>query len=183
MSVHRYPASALLADYLRAGIGATAAGVPVLFATINPVILAALAGTAGLFMILGLRTAVRHASRVELTADAIALIRPGFRDERIDWARLRGFHLRYYSTRRDRAEGWMHARLTGTTDQSERTHTLKLDSSIEGFAEIIACATAAAERNAVALDEHSRSNLLAMGLDVSAPEAEPAAPLGEGAAR
>ena len=183
MSVHRYPASALLADYFRAGIGTAAAGVPMLFATINPVILAALAGTAGLFMILGLRTAVRHASRVELTADTIAWIRPGFREQRINWARLTGFDLRYYSTRRDRADGWMHARLTGMAGRSEQTHTLKLDSSIEGFAEIVACATAAAERNAIALDEHSRSNLLAMGLQVTEPTGETAAPLGEGAAR
>ncbi|MDJ0894947.1 MAG: hypothetical protein QNJ92_07365 [Alphaproteobacteria bacterium] len=172
-----------MADYLRAGIGTTAAGVPVLFATINPVILAALAGTAGLFMILGLRTAVRHASRVELTADAIALIRPGLREARINWSRLSGFDLRYYSTRRDRGDGWMHAKLTGKTGPSERTHTLKLDSSIEGFAEIVACATAAAERNAIALDAHSRSNLLALGLEVSTADGEATAPLGEGAAR
>jgi hypothetical protein len=67
--------------------------------------------------------------------------------------------LAYYSTRRDGRGGWMQLQLrAGST-------TLRIDSHIEGFSELISAAVAAAETRGLSLDPAPSANLQALGVE------------------
>ena len=65
--------------------------------------------------------------------------------------------LDYYSTRADREEGWMQLRLR------DARRTIRLDSDLEGFDELVRAVAEEASRRGLALDAASLSNLKALG--------------------
>jgi hypothetical protein len=66
--------------------------------------------------------------------------------------------LAYYSTRRDRREGWMQLDLRSGWSR------LMIDSRIEGFTELVMASAKAAERRGLALDAATSVNLEALGI-------------------
>jgi hypothetical protein len=153
---HVYPASAMLGDYLRAAAGLVPAGV--LFATV-PVGTAAAAvigSFAAIFALFGVRTVLRHGTRLEMSEDGLAAYGP--RRQTIAWADLDRMKLGYYSTRRDRRSGWMQLELRSGGA------TLRLDSRIEGFDQVVRRAAAAAACRGIELNEATVANLQALGL-------------------
>jgi hypothetical protein len=165
MSHHRYPARGLVPDYARAGAGFALTGGPLLAVPADPIVAYALAGMAALFLLFGVRTALRHVTVVELSPEGIRSSGP--LAAALPWSGLSSVRLSYYATRRDRAKGWMQLRLAGSGGR------LSVDSAIDGFPAIAAAAYEAARRNRVRLSDITATNLLALGVAV---ETEPAAP-------
>jgi len=85
-------------------------------------------------------------------------IEPGSR--RIAWSELSGLKLSYYSTRRDRREGWMQLVVQGPGDK------LRFDSRLENFAHLAAHAARAASARNLPLSASTVSNLDALGVTV-----------------
>ena len=160
---HRYPTRAMAADYARAVAGMVLAFGPLTLSNTVSVMVYILAALGTLFVVFGVRTVLRHMTRVDVSADQIRFEGPigaGLR-----WRDLDAMTLKYYSTHRDREGGWMQLTLKGGGRK------VKLVSTIERFPVIASRAASAARANRLELDEATLGNLAALGL---APD-EPAA--------
>jgi hypothetical protein len=167
MSVHRYPARALVADYVRSGVGLMVTAGPLVAIGLGSITSYALALAAALFAAHGMRTAIRHATTVELTSDAVVCRGP--RPMRLDWSGLRRVKLSFFSTRRWGAraspgDGWMQLTLSGETGN------LSIESTLDDFGGVVRCAAAAARAKGLGLDAPTRANLLAMGVSIPPEE-------------
>jgi hypothetical protein len=74
----------------------------------------------------------------------------------IRWDELRALRLDYYSTRADRERGWMQLKL------ADAQHTIRIDSDLEGFAQVAERAALEAARLDLALDPGTLNNLVAL---------------------
>ena len=162
MSRHVYPASAMLGDYARAAAGLLPILAILAIAPLGSVGATVLGGFAALFAVFGIRTALRHATQVELTQEAVQA--SGLLRASISLTDLDGMKLAYYSTRRDRRNGWMQLELRSGSS------TLRLDSRIEGFTQLVQVAARAAERCGLSLNLATLANLEALGVKVGANE-------------
>ena len=156
--VFRYPLRALGPDYAGA-----AAGLALAFGLLGFVELAlpiawvtAVAGA--LFLVYFARTICRQLTQIELDESGIrargpAVLRLG---ASIRWADLRLLRLDYYSTRRDGEGGWMQLRL------GDAQRTIRIDSDLDGFADLVGIAARAAAQRDLAIDAATLSNLEAM---------------------
>ena len=155
-SRHRYPARAVLLDYLYSGLG--------LLFTLGPLGLAASAGPAAwvlgglgaLFAVYGVRTVLRHRTCLRLSEEKLVV--EGLLRRHLRWDELTRCTLGYYSTRRNRDRGWM--QLTLKTGR----RSLTIDSQIEGFDRIVRRAVHAAAGCGIALDHATQENLRALGI-------------------
>jgi hypothetical protein len=161
---HSYPASAMAGDYLRAAAGLVPTGL--LFATvpIGAVPGAVLGTFAVVFGIFGLRTALRLATRLEMTDTDLRT--EGAVRRRIAWAELDRFKLAYYSTRRDRRSGWMQLQLGAGHSR------VNLDSRIEGFDQLVRRAAKVAAARGLEVGDATAANLEALGIRVPERKAE-----------
>ena len=169
MSEHSYGPRELAQDYARSGVGLTVTAGPLLFVPASPGMMAVLGGLAALFLAFGTRTALRQMTVVRL--DDAGITASGPMGVTIAWDDLRRLALAYYSTRRDRSRGWMQLSVKG------RGRTLRLDSSIDGFRDIVVAALKVAERKRLALAPATIGNLAALGIEVAPPAL--AGPAGE----
>lgn len=155
---HAYPTMAMTGDYLRAAAGL----VPclVLLLSVSPLSVGGmvLSGLAAIFGAFALRTLLRHGTRIEAGDEGIRSV--GAWRRAILWSELDRVRLGYYSTRRDRRQGWMQLDLgAGKT-------RIKMDSRIDGFDDLVQrAATVAAERQ-LDLSPATVSNLQALGIKV-----------------
>jgi hypothetical protein len=156
MTSHAYPTSAMLGDYIRAAAGFFPTSA--ILATIPAGMVGAivLGGFAALFAVFGIRTALRHGTHLEVT-DA-ALRASGLLRTCIPWSELDRMKLSYYTTRRDGRGGWMQLELRSGWS------TLRVDSRIEGFPELVGASARAAERRGLSLDPATSVNLQALGV-------------------
>lgn len=158
---HRYSPASLRADYVRAGVGLALSGGPLVVVASHPVATWILGGLAALFVLFGLRTALRQAVRYHVTDESIAragVPTLGIGAARLSWSQLTKVRLRYYSTRRGRDGGWMQLILKAGRD------TLRIESSLEGFDAIAAVAARAAERRGLEPDPATLNNFTALGI-------------------
>jgi hypothetical protein len=156
MTRYYYPTSAMLGDYLRAASGLVPTAVLLATMPVGPTAAIVLGGFASLFAVFGFRTALRHRTRVEMTETM--LIASGLIPASISWSRLDRLKLAYYSTRRDRREGWMQLELRAGQTK------VCVDSRIEGFAEVVKASARAAENRGLSLDPATSANLEALGV-------------------
>jgi hypothetical protein len=156
MTSHAYPTSAMLGDYFRAGAGCVPATVVLVTLPVNAIAGIALAGLALLFASFGIRTVLRHCSPLEMTDSTLRAT--GLLRASIVWQELDRMRLGYYSTRRDRRDGWMQLELRSGSS------SINLDSRIEGFAELVARSARAAERRGLSLDAATLANLAVLGV-------------------
>lgn len=162
MSTHTYSPGKLIPEYFRSGVGVLLTGGPLLLAEPSAVVFYPLGGLALLFAVYGLRTALRQASRLEVSGEGVRNLGP-FGAE-IRWNDLDRLELRFFSTQRSRRDGWMQLKLKGAG------RAIKADSTVSEFSELArVCALTALSRG-VALDEHSRTNYQALGIDLPADE-------------
>jgi hypothetical protein len=117
--------------------------------------MAVLGALAALFAAHGARTWVKSATRIAVDDEGIAVRGP--RHARLRWDGLRQVSLTYYSTRRDGSKGWMQMKLKG-----EET-TLRIDSTLDGFAALARRAAAEAAKRGVDLPPATQANLAALG--------------------
>ena len=158
---HRYGASALNADYARGVIGLLLTGGPLVLVPVAQILAVLFGACALLFAIYVVRTVLRQLVRVRLDDIGVAAIGP--LGVAVRWSDLDDMRLRFYSTRRDREQGWMTLRLAGS---GRRLH---IESSIDGFDAIVQSARDAAVANGVTLSEATVSNLLALGIEGPEP--------------
>jgi Ca2+/Na+ antiporter len=159
----RYPRQTLWADYLRAAAGVLLCGAPLLLLQINRWVAYVLVAGFLLFALFLVRTAVRHQTRYVLGPDTLCADGPA--GTLVEWVRLDRLKLSYYSTKRDRSGGWMQLSIGSTGGR-----LVKVDSSLDGFHDIVERAARAAEAAGIDLSEATRTNLRAMGILVAGQE-------------
>ncbi|MGQ0676042.1 MAG: hypothetical protein ACT4N4_08165 [Rhodospirillales bacterium] len=169
MKLHRYPTRELAGDYARAAAGLAVTAGPLLFVATTSVVAWILAGFAVLFVVFAARTALRHMTVVRVDDAGIAAIGP--MGVSVRWNDLKGVALSYYSTRRDRTRGWMQLSVRGTG------RALRLDSTIEGFRDIVAQTAHIAAAQRLEMSPATAGNLAALGIAAAAaPERAPTGP-------
>ena len=161
-SHHSYPTRTLAGDYALASVGAAFMLGPLALLEVAPLMVYILGGLGTLFVVFGVRTVLRHMTRVKVSTEEIRLEGP--LRVALRWQNLNTMKLSYYSTHRDRHGGWMELKLKDT----ERT--IKLVSAIDGFPTIVRQAAAAARANRVSLDEPTVENLGVLGIAPDGPE-------------
>lgn len=157
MTRYRYATRGIYADYARAAAGCVLTGVPLALAPTGGWVIAIFGALFVMFVVFGLRTWARHRMAVDIDDDAI--VQHGLGTRRIPWDRLDALALSYYSTRRDRKNGWMQLRLRGDGA------TIRLDSAFEGFDEAARRAHDAARRRGLELGPVTQGNLAGLGLE------------------
>ena len=90
-----------------------------------------------LFALFLVRTALRHHTRYLLGPDTLCADGPA--GAVVEWNRLDRLKLSYFSTKRDRSDGWMQL-----TVGSAGGRTVKIDSSLDGFHDVVERAAQAA---------------------------------------
>ena len=162
--MHRYERGAIVWDMARGGLGLLVTGLPLVMtplATTMTVIFGALATLFGVYV---LRTWLRAAQAIEVDAQGIR--RTGPLGVTIPWDELDAMGLRYFSTRRDKAGGWMELKLSGDGRK------LAVESSIHDFEAIVRHCMLVARRNGLELTEATLDNLRALGLLGPTPGSE-----------
>ena len=179
MSRHHYPIGTLSSDYLRVALGLALTLGPLLALELAAPIAWLLAGLAILFLWFGLRTGLRQLSAVELSPQGIAIRGPFGRE--LAWDELAHMKLAYYAPRgwggprrrerqHERGErdegrrGWLQLTLQGA-----RGRPLRVESTLEGFDQVLRRAMAMAARKQLQLDPATTANLGALGLDRGEP--------------
>ncbi len=128
-----------------------------------------------MFAIFGLRAWARQMTVVDVTGTVVSAAGPriisGQLASRVTlaWNEMRVIKLSYYSTSRERTDGWMNLKLKGAGE------CLIVGSDIDGFPAIAAKAAATAKANRVPLSDTTVSNFAILGITVSAtmtPEPE-----------
>jgi hypothetical protein len=154
----RYPLRSLGADYLGGAAGLAVSLGLLGVAELALPVAAVLAAVAALFLVYFARTVRRQLTLIELDESGIRVLGPAFLGPgaSIRWADLRLLRLDYYSTRRDGEGGWMQLRL------GDARRTIRIDSGLEGFAELVGEAARAAARRDLALDAATLANLEAL---------------------
>jgi hypothetical protein len=162
MSVHRYQMRNLWSDYAR-GMAGMAIGIGGWSLAPDSTHMIVIFGVLTLlFLVFTLRTFVRQQTWVELSDDAISVGRA--RRRALRWRDLDRIRLRYFSTRRNRGNGWM------VMDLRTPSGRISLDSAIDGFDAIAARAARAARETGLKLDKSSAANMAALGQDVAVEE-------------
>jgi hypothetical protein len=157
MERYRYPATTLIPDYLRVAFGVVITAGPLVALDLARGVAILLAGLTLLFLWFGVRTALRQFSWIELSAAEIALCGPIRR--RLSWQEVRRLQLAYYAPRRARQDGWLQLTLRGPSGPA-----IRVDSTLDGFDDVLRRATGAAARNELPLDPATQANLAALGL-------------------
>jgi hypothetical protein len=160
---HVYPTAAMIGDYLRAAAGLVPTGVVFATEPVGTVAATVLGSFAAVFGIFGLRTVLRHGTRLEMSDTELRAF--GAWPCTITWADLDRMKLTYYSTRRDRRSGWMQLDLAAGGSR------VKLDSRIAGFDRLVRRAAEVAVSRGVALNEATLTNLEALGIRLPEPGA------------
>lgn len=154
MSTYRYGRTALVHDYVRGGVGIVLCG-GLMALSPSTWLIVIFGGLTALFLLFTLRTALRQRVRLEVDDDGIALL-PS-RAGRLRWGEIDGVRLRYFSTRRSRDKGWMTLRVAAGRRRIE------VDSSLEGFDEVVARMAGEVRARGLALDPATRANFQASG--------------------
>jgi hypothetical protein len=154
-SRYRYPPRALAAAYGRCAAGLACSLGPIAFVQPAPAVAWLLAAGAILFLVYFARTVCRSLTFIELDAAGISARGPF--GAAIRWDGLRSMQLDYFSTRRDREEGWMQLKLR------DDRRSIRIDSDLDGFGELARHAAAEAVRRGHSLDQATRENLAALG--------------------
>jgi hypothetical protein len=159
----RYPRATLWADYIRASAGVLLCGLPLLLLEVNHWLALVLGAGFVLFALFLARTALRDRTRYLLASDTLCADGPA--GGVVEWNRLDRLKLSYFSTKRDRSDGWMQL-----TVGSAGGRAVKIDSSLDGFHDVVERAAEAASATHLALSRATRANLRAMGVTVADQE-------------
>ena len=119
-------------------------------------VLWALAAGAGLFLVYFARVVVRYLTRIEMDEKGIRALGP--LGVEIPWDEMRSIRLSHYTTRNDRSGGWMQLVVRGAGA------SIRIDSSLGGFAGLAAVVGREALQHGARLDERTRFNFDALGI-------------------
>lgn len=153
----RYHRPGLIGDLIRAVLALAVTGLPLVFLALHPVLLIMLGGTSLLFFWFLLRIVERLFTRISVTETALSI--HGWRHRQLDWTDLSDVRMRYYSTRRDRSNGWFQLALRGQGRQR-----LVLESGITDFDQLAEHAAWQAKQRGLTLDDATIENMLNIGV-------------------
>lgn len=173
MNVHRYDKRSVRADLRRAVMGLVLTVGPMPLLGDSFAAFAILGALALLFLAFGLRTVLRGLTLVHVTEHGLSSDPlggqgrrlPGLAPRTIAWRDIRKVGLRFFSLKRDRSEGWMELSL------GDGRQSLRLDSTLDGFKDIVVRAAAAARTNGVAFSDSTQTNMAALGIRAAAGDA------------
>jgi hypothetical protein len=173
MNEYRYSTAALNGDLIRSGIGFLLCVTPIALASLEVWVMLLMTAPAALFAIFGARTWLRRGIRVAM--DDAGISATGLTTTGVPWRDLRQFKLSYFSTRRDRSNGWMQLSLRSPSER------LSIDSNLDGFDDVCRRAFRAAADNEVELSSATLRNLAELGLVSDlAPNTQPSSSTGWG---
>jgi hypothetical protein len=162
MSSHRYPIKAVIGDYIRGGIGVAVAG-SLLVAVKDIGVFHYIIMVGGvLFGGFVVRTWLRHQSSYEL--DEIGIWTKGPLGKAIPWSEVTEIGLKYFSTRRDRKEGWFQLTINGPAGK------ISVDSDLQGFDAFLLACVPIFRVNHLELSEPTAENFAAAGFPVRVDE-------------
>ena len=159
--VLRYDTRSIAADYARAAFGAVVCLAPPVFMDVAAVLAWILVAVGALFVAFGLRTLVRHLTAYELSPEGMRAKGPF--GATVSWKDLTAINLAYFQTRPRRKiiarspGGWMELTLR------EGRRAIKVDSSLEGFDDVVGKAARVARERGLTLNPVTLANLAAMG--------------------
>lgn len=166
MSTLQYRRESLRGDYIRAAVGLAICGVALYAVWGHPVAGWIFIGLVAFFGLFLLRTLVRQITEFELTAAGLrrSIAVGGASGKGVEktltWDSLDRVRLKYYSTRRDRSDGWMHLVMRAAEGR------LSVDSTVDQFDRIAHAAARAAVANGVALSGATMSNFAALDIRI-----------------
>jgi hypothetical protein len=128
---------------------------PMIFLRLTDLLVVIMGGLGTLFFLFGLQVLMRCVSFVEIGPIAIAYRGIGRRS--IAWQDLEQLKISYFAPRRQRSRGWYRLTLEGPRQR------LHLDSTIEGFDDILRASLAAARTRELTLDPTTHDNLVSLG--------------------
>ncbi len=143
----------LFLDGLRAGFGMLITFGPVFFLAVGWPLAMVLGVVGFIFLWFGLRTLAQCVVSIVPSADGIRS--RGLRQRFLAWEDLQRLKLSYYAPIRRRHTGWFQLTLKGTNG------SIRLDSTLNGFDDLLQAALAAASRADLAFDPSTRENLAA----------------------
>jgi hypothetical protein len=159
LAVYRYPLKNLVGDYLRAALGVGLLITPFFYSFgAHIMITLVLAALLILFGSFGISTALRQFSQV--LADEHGLRQNGPRPVALPWNEVSQVDLRYFSTRREKSNGWFQVKVTGKGGQ------IKADSNLDDFDGLLGFLAAAVTRHDLPLSPIARENFQAAGFSV-----------------
>ncbi len=156
MKTYTYARKEILKEYRHAGMGFCASLVPLLLLRPSSVIVYILGSMVCLFAVYGIRALDRGRLHIRLTEKEICAT--GIRTKSIKWEELEQVKLNYFSTRRDRENGWMQLKLNG------RGVRLRIESTVTDFEGLVDTCASIALSKGLSLDPASIRNLQALGV-------------------
>lgn len=156
MTEHRYPWSAIKADYARATAGMILTFGPLFYVPAESIAGIVLLIVGVLFLAFALRTWDRQRLVIRLGDNGVtaaALLR-----KNIAWQDITALQLRYYAVKRDRSQGWMQLTLRSADSK------MQMESTLEAFEKIVEIAARAAERNGIEFSPSTFENIRSLGL-------------------
>ena len=166
MTELRYPLRALWASYARAFVGVAMMAGLLISAQPGATVTVVLLGLAAVFLVYGLRTALRHATCHGFDERGVFAIGPVSRA--IEWGDVVSVKLGYYTTKRDGyttkrdgTSGWWQLDIKG------RKSTMRIDSTLDGFAALAERAVREARARGVELSPTTIENLGSFGIKLA----------------
>lgn len=155
-TLHRHSFRSLTADYTRSGGGMLVTVLPLVSVETTGVVGWMLGAGALLFAVYGINTVIRHLGAIECNETAISVSGPFKRA--IAWSEVSDVRLRYFSTRRDGRKGWMQLVIKSSTA------SVRIESTLAGFADIVATAVKAANKKGIDLSPTTLGNIEVLGV-------------------
>lgn len=155
LTTYRYPKPMLLSDGFRSAAGIALTIGPLIFLPVAKPLAFVLGGIGSVFALFALRVMMQGVTSIELSSHGITRQGPSRRF--LAWNDLLALKLAYYAPARRRSKGWYQLTLAGVG------HRLKLESTIDGFDDIVRAALKAASEGGLVVDPATSANLAALG--------------------
>ena len=151
-----YPSHAIRVEFTYTIVGLLFSLVPITLTPALPEICGILSFLALLFFLFGLRTIIRQYTSIEISENKISV--SGLLGFSITWSEIQELKLSYFSTRREKSDGWMQLKL------GAHNHTLRVDSSLSGFSKLVSEAVKNTLGNGLKFSPKTIQNLKVLGV-------------------
>jgi uncharacterized membrane protein len=153
-----YPRRALTKAYLRAAAGLIMVGIPLILGDPGNVAFVILGSIALALLAYGIRAWLRGMGRVRVDGVGISIYGP--LSVAVRWDEMTAVKLSFYSTQRDKTDGWMQLVISGTRRK------LTIESTLDGFSEIARRVADESKKKDIKLSPSTINNFKPLGIQV-----------------